>query len=699
MTRPLTADDLYALALVEDPQMSPDGSLIAFVRMEIERATYTYRRSIYVAPAQGGEPRRLTNGPADTAPRWSPDGATLAFLRGPGEGAPQPKHAEERERGIDKRQLWLLPMAGGEPRQVTQLRHGAGVAVWSPDGATLAFSAQTGTPDDAQVDDEALAGKKLPRVRTITNLWHRLDGEGFIYELRAHIFTVAVAGGAPRQLTDGDWNDGAVAWSPDGATLAFTSDRSAERWVWPGGALWIMPATGGEPTRLTDEALNVSAPAWAPDGQTLAFLAAPRRHGVGHTDLYIAAVHDARPGMERSLTDAFTPTCADSCIDDQRASHLGARLTWSADGAHIYFLGSYRGATYLYAAQASGGEEPRPLTEGQRRVYDYNFDTTRRHVALAVSNPVTPGDLFTCAVTDAALGEMRQVTHINAAFLAEVELARPEEISFNGADGWQIQGWVMRPVHAQPATRLPTVLEIHGGPAAMYGESFFFEFQLLAARGYAVVYSNPRGSTGYGRMFSAAVLDDWGGKDYQDIMAGLDAAIARGGIDAQRLGVAGGSYGGFMTNWVVSHTDRFKAAVTMRCVANMATMFGTSDIGWELTLDEMNGATPWEQLEHLMRMSPITYVAQITTPLLILHSDNDLRCPITEGEQMFSALKYLGRETKMVRFEGQSHDLSRNGHPRSRVMRLNEIVGWFEHYLPTGDIVPAASERQAITEF
>jgi dipeptidyl aminopeptidase/acylaminoacyl peptidase len=223
---------------------------------------------------------------------------------------------------------------------------------------------------------------------------------------------------------------------------------------------------------------------------------------------------------------------------------------------------------------------------------------------------------------------------------------------------------------------------------AMYGRSFFFEFQLLAAHGYAVVYANPRGSTGYGRHFSDAVNNDWGGKDWQDLQAGLDAAIARGGLDPDRLGVAGGSYGGYMTNWAISHTDRFKAAVTMRCVSNMAVMFGTSDLGWYL-MDEFAGAVPWKDLDRIMERSPITYVDRIHTPLLILHSDNDLRCPISEGEQMFTALKFLGREVRMMRFEGQTHDLSRNGHPRSRVIRLGAILDWFRDHIPVSGAAPS----------
>jgi acylaminoacyl-peptidase len=315
------------------------------------------------------------------------------------------------------------------------------------------------------------------------------------------------------------------------------------------------------------------------------------------------------------------------------------------------------------------------------------LDAATQTLALGMADVVTPSDIYVqMAPRDgepAYFMGARRLTALNERLLAEVELAVPEELAFQGAEGWGLQGWVMRPPHARPGENVPAVLEIHGGPAAMYGYSFFFEFQLLAARGYAVIYSNPRGSTGYGRQFSGAVVRDWGGKDYEDVMAGLDAALARGGIDATRLGVAGGSYGGFMTAWVVSHTDRFKAAVTMRLLASWASFFGTSDIGPSFTLDHI-GAAPWEHLDLLLEHSPYTYVANIQTPLLILHSDSDFRCPLSEAEQLFTALKWLGRETELVIFEGQSHDLSRNGHPRSRVIRLNEIAGWFENYIPVG---------------
>jgi acylaminoacyl-peptidase len=411
------------------------------------------------------------------------------------------------------------------------------------------------------------------------------------------------------------------------------------------------------------------------------------------------------PGDVRKLTEDFLPTFSDTAIDDQRVEHGGPHLHWSTDGKEIYSQAAGRGSTLVYAVPAAGGT-PRLVIGGRRRIYALSMDRDRRRIALASSDPSTPGDLY---LHDSAGGRDTRLTELNASLFHEVELAAQDEFTFKGADGWDIHGWIMHPHPGPPpragegmdhrqgegkGERPPAILEIHGGPMAMYSWSFFFEFQLLAAHGYAVVFTNPRGSTGYGRAFSAAVNGDWGGKDYQDVMAGIDAAVANGWVDPDRLGVAGGSYGGFMTNWTIGHTDRFKAAVTMRCVSNLASIFGTGDLDWILTIDTMD-AVPWKDLDRLMERSPITYVERMTTPLLILHGEKDLRCPISEGEQLFTALKLLGREVRMVRFEGQSHDLSRNGHPRSRVIRLRHIVSWFISHIRTEVIRPKGELARA----
>jgi dipeptidyl aminopeptidase/acylaminoacyl peptidase len=693
MTRRIEPEDLYAIKLVEDPQITPDGQRVAYVVVEIDRKTYEYHRSIWVAATNGGEPRRYTAGDNDTTPRWSPDGRSLAFTRAPA-GEFKPKSEEERNGGEGKPQLWVLPGDGGEARQLTWARWGVSDPVWSPDGAFIVYVEEVGEPDDPEAEDARLHeddgpdAKHVPAVRRIDRLWNRLDGKGWIYERRSHLFRIRSEGGQPEQLTDGDWDEGSPAVSPDGTRIAFTSDRTAERWSWPANDIWVLDLPSKRLTRLTDETVYAAFPAWSPDGRQVAFTAARRRKEDGYTELVVAEV-DA-PGQTRKLTKDFLPTFSDWALDDQRVGH-GAPIYWSTNGREIYAQASGRGSTLVYAIPAKGGT-PRLVVGGQRRIYSLSMDRERQRIAFASSESSTPGDLY---VDDSGGGGEARLTELNAYLFRDIDLAPYQEFTFKGADGWDIQGWIVRPNVG--GERPPAILEIHGGPMAMYSWSFFFEFQLLASHGYAVVFTNPRGSTGYGRAFSAAVNNDWGGKDFQDVMAGIDAAVANGWVDPDRLGVAGGSYGGYMTNWTVGHTDRFKAAVTMRCVSNLASIFGTGDIDWILTIDSMD-AVPWKDLDRLMAHSPITYVEKITTPLLILHGERDLRCPVSEGEQLFTALKLLGREVRMVRFEGQSHDLSRNGHPRSRVIRLRHIVSWFISHIRT-EVVPArkASHHPAPT--
>jgi len=682
MTRRLEPEDLYSIKLVEDPRISPDGSQVAFVLMEIDREAYEYRRAIWMASTGAGTPpRRFSGGGNDTSPRWSPDGRWLAFVRSPA-GEVKPKDERERDRGVGKGQVWVMPSDGGEGRQLTFLRDGAGDPVWAPDGESLVFVAETGSPDDPEAEDATLHDRRVPRVRTIDRLFHRLDGKGWIYERRTHLFSIGRDGGDPVQLTDGDWDDEMPAFSPDGRQLAFTSGRMEDRWTWLGADVYTLDLRTRALRRLTDERWFCYAPAFSPDGKRIAFTAEKRRDYDGYSDLFVVP---AAGGKAQPLTRDFGPTFADSALDDLRAGHGVAHPVWSADGEDVYLVASGRGSTHLYAVPAEGGT-PRAVTSGERRVYEVSADAARRIFAFASSDPSTPGDLFVQPVD----GPARRLTELNADLLKEVTLAHPSRIAFRGADGWGLEGWVMHPGDGDAGSLRPAILEVHGGPEAMYGWSFFLEFQLLCSRGYTVVYTNPRGSTGYGRAFSEAVNRDWGGKDYQDVLAGLDAAIAAGGIDPDRLGIAGGSYGGYMTNWAVGHTDRFKAAATMRCVANFASHFGTGDLGWYLTVESMGGLLPWKDLDELMARSPISYVENIKTPLLILHSDNDLRCPVSEAEQMYAALKYLGREVKYLRFEGQTHDLSRNGHPRSRVIRLHALLDWF-----TSHIDVAASREEA----
>src|SRR6266516_886772 len=678
MSRAITIEDLYKIKFLSKPRISPDGQRVAFVVTTIDERKHEYRSSIWVAPTAGGEARRFTSGTANAySPYWSPDGRWLAFVSDrEGEREPADKDTQEqKEQGKDKPQIWLIPGDGGEAHQLTFMPHGVSNPAWSPDSRRLVFSTAVGP-----LDEETEDGKPLPSVRVIDRLLYRLAGAGFIYDKRQHLFLVDVAGGEPVQLTDGDWDDKDPTWSPGGTHIAFTSSRAEDRWRLPCPDVYTLSIDDGEAGELrclTDSTRSCYSPSWSPDGKTIAFLAAPKLGSANHFELFTV---DADTGGEpRNLTSEFEGSCADSTNDDLNTDHMLSVPPWSPDGKTRYVLASHRGATRIFAIASDGaGKQPLTLTPGNVYVRDFSIDHSRAHLALLIEDPAHVTELFTCATSSP--GELRRITSFNDALVEEVALATPEYMPYTGVDGWPIDGWILKPYDFDPAKKYPMIVEIHGGPNSQYGYGFFHEMQVLAASGYVVLYTNPRGSTGYGREFALAVRGAWGVKDSLDILAGVDTLLEKGYIDEQRQGVIGGSYGGFMTNWLIGHTDRFKAAVTDRSVVNRYSFFGSSDIGWEFADDDLE-TTPWDDPELYLRMSPISYVKQMHTPLLIMHSENDLRCSVEQAEELFAALKYMEREVLFVRFEGQSHGLSRGGHPKQRLERLRHIKAWFEKYL------------------
>ncbi len=678
MSRSITIEDLYQFQFLSKPRVSPDGERVAFVVTTIDERKHAYRSSIWVVPASGGEAKQLTRGTASThSPSWSPDGRWLAFVS-ERESEPQSKDEEEQKKhGKGKGQIWLLPTDGGEAHQLTFMQHGASGPVWSPDSKRLLFSAAVG-PADEETED----GKLLPKVRVIDRLWYRLDGVGFIYERRQHLFLIDVAGGEPVQLTDGDWDDTDPTWAPDGTKIAFASSRAEDRWRIPCPDLYtlaIEQGKAGELQKLTDGSLACGSLAWSSDGTQLAFLAAPKLFSGGHVELFTIAAN-GQPSTSRNLTAGFEGNCSDWTNSDLSDEHLMPAPAWSADDATLYVLAAYRGTSRIFAVSTKdgAGKQPPTLTPGNVHVQDFSSSLAKNSLALLIEDSTHPGEIFVGS-TDAP-GELHELTSFNDAFLSDLTLVMPEYMPYTGEDGWPMDGWVMKPHDFDPKKKYPLIVEIHGGPSTQYGYGFFHEMQMLVAQGYVILYTNPRGSCGYGRDFALTVRGNWGPKDSLDIMAGVDTLLQKGYIDEQRMGVTGGSYGGFMTNWLIGHTDRFKAAVTDRCVTNLASDFGSSDFGWMFADEELE-TTPWENLEKYMYYSPISYVKNMHTPLLIIHSEQDLRCNIEQAEQLFAALKYLGREVLFVRFEGQSHGLSRGGHPKLRLERLRHIRNWFDKHL------------------
>lgn len=672
--RGLTAEDLYRFVWVGAPDVSPKDGRIVYTQRTVNEARDGYVTRIRAISADGGTDTAFTSGQDDAAPAWSPDGQKLAFTR---------KHE-------GKRQIWLLPASGGEAEVLTSLPNGAGAYRWSPDGSKLLVSSQTDaaseeTDDNGRIGDENSendSGKDKPLKETVIDrIRYKGDGSGLWNGKRSHLYVVDAASGDAQAVTSGEFDIGSFAWSPDGARIAFTAyipedGDETDPDLLLISDLYVSDADGGNRRKLTGSDWGVGQMSWSPDGDKIAFFASDRSyHNATLTRLYLIP---AEGGEIACLTGDRDLLVGNLVVGDMRAGLGSPDPIFAEDGSSVYALFTGQGSAGVarFAADGSGHEV---LLGGDRDVYQLTPDHKGGFV-VAISDPLNPGDLYRFSPDSR---EESRLTDANGEWLGEHELSAPESFWVETRDGWNVQAWIMKPAgfDSAAAGKVPTILEIHGGPHMMYGYTFMHEFQLLAAQGYAVIFSNPRGGHGYGQEFVNACRGDYGGGDYRDLMDTVDHALAHYDfIDESRLGVTGGSYGGFMTNWIVGHTDRFKAAVTQRSISNWLSFYGVSDIGFFFTEDQIGGDA-WQDTERLWKHSPIAYVQQMRTPLLILHGEQDLRCPIEQAEQLFTALKRLGRRTRLVRFPGASHDLSRGGHPSLRVARLSHIAGWMDDYL------------------
>ena len=645
--RRVTIDDLFEIQLVADPQISPDGTRVAFVVSTLDREANRYRSSIWMASSSGEEqPFQFTNGGGlDSSPRWSPDGSRMAFL-------------SDRSGG---NQIHVMAVDGGESEQITAGEDPPSDIQWSGDGDSIYFVRRTGTKFNEETDTKVL--------KTLRN---RMDGEGFWDGRRRQIFSVSASGdGEPEQITEGDWDSTQPAPSPDGKRLAFCSNRADDRDQTTRIDIWVQDLETGATEQITPGDGSYGSPAWSPDGSELAYTGHPVVEPWGPTTLDNLFVRELSTGEDRALMSGMDREPGNSGMSDARYNLPAQRPVWDGEGGLLTLVGD-GGSVHLYRCRA--GNEPAVEIAGQQDIQSFSLadDGT---LAFASSNLSSPPEVFIVSG-----GEERQISDVNRGYLAAVELAGVDEVRYESDPGVEVHGWLLKPPSFNPSASYPAVIQVHGGPHGMYGVGFFHEMQLLAARGYVVLMTNPRGSTGYGQEWVAGTKEDWGGADYRDVYAGADYLAGLDFVDSGRMGITGGSYGGYMVNWAIGQTDRFKAAVSQRSTANRASLYGTSDINWSYN-DWEYGGTPYENHEFYRERSPLTYVANVVTPILLLHSENDLRCPVSQSEEYFTALKLHGCEAEFVRFPDESHGLSRTGQPVHRVERLERICDWFDRYL------------------
>ncbi|PYT16109.1 MAG: hypothetical protein DMG59_11600 [Acidobacteria bacterium] len=634
--RGVTAEDYFAFESAGDPQISPDGKWVAYTVTSVDQKANRRVSRIWLTAIDGSHPPVpfTSESASSMSPRWSPDGRFVAFLSG-------------RDGG--RNQIWLLSRNGGEARRISNFENGASSIEWSPDSTRIACLTRTGPPPSKSSD-----------VRHYTHANYKFNDTGYFDERRSHVAIVDVKSGAPKQITDGDdWNDTEPHWSPDSARVAFVSNRTSKEFDFDHNTdIWVVPAAGGALTKISDHEGPDRSPRWSPDGRRIAFLGAVDEED--QPKIYVAPSEGGKP----------------STVVNKDFDQTVSEMVWAEQGKAIYFGSGVKGETHVYRLDVATGQI-RPLTSGPRGVHGFAAHDASGKLVYIANDFEHLDDLY---ARDDAGGPERQLTHLNAELWSKLSLAKVERVPYTAEDGLPIDGFLVKPVGWEPGKKYPMVLSIHGGPAGMYGVDWFHEFQVYAGRGWAVFFCNPRGSTGYGRKFQRAVALEWGGKAYTDIMTGVEQVLKRNPwIDRDRLGVTGGSYGGFMTNWIITHTNIFKAAVTLRSISNFISDDGTRDGAYGHERDF--GGDIFHNFDLYWKYSPLKYVANVKTPTLVLHSDNDYRVPIEQGEQWFRALQHYRVTSEFVMFPRENHNLTRNGEPKHLVESLNWQCYWFDRFL------------------
>jgi len=684
---PVKYEDLFEFTTAGDIQPSPEGGCTAFVVSTPDEDEDTYTSNIWIH-CSGEEPQQLTRGGKDNSPRWSPDGRTIAFLSG-------------RRDGKDSLgpQLYVISVEGGEARKLTDDLKGAANPRWAPDGEEICLVASCSLPEEstedlrsALADDDEEDGADAfseaqpeTNLRFIHRLRYRFDGLGYFDDRRRHLYLVPVPHdssecGDGRFLTSGQFDVGDFEWHPDGDRIAFLTNREDDADFSMRNDIWQVNLHDDESLiRLVYSDGAIWGIAWAPDGKRLAYIGNDGRYDhATQNDLWL---YDDASGEVEKITENYDRAVGSQLLGDVRSMDAAMRPQWRPDGRCIYFTAVDRGNVPIFAVELTGStEEPavRNMLPGISGAAGA-LAAGSEHLYFTYEEPTAAPEVFALPYDAGEETTPEKLTAFNADLMRDLDVQPYERIQYSGPDGLEIEGFVCFPPNFDPAEKYPLVLYIHGGPHGAYGNTFSVEVQARAAGDRIILLTNPRGSGGYGQEFMRACVGDWGGKDYEDIMLGVDEMVGRGIVDTDRMAVTGISYGGYMTNWTVTHTDRFACAITEMCVSNLLSFYGTSDIGTHFLEAEIPGS-PWESPENLWNHSPIKYIEECSTPTMVIHGDADWRCPIEQGEQVFASLKRRGVDTAMVRFPGCSHVFSRIGSPSQRKKRFRVMEAWLMRY-------------------
>ena len=658
----ITAEDLYRLRIPISVAISPDENFIAYPVERMDKKENKYFSNIFIYDINRNEEYQFTHGNQnDNQPVWSHDGHQMAFVS-----------TRDKKTGI-----YIMPSRGGAEKKIIELDGAISNLQWTPDNKSLVFCLRY---NDSHFIKDEKKKKEPPVFRHITRLFFRLDGLGYLPQDKFQVYALEIATAKLRKITSGKRDNIEASLSRDGRWVTFVSNRHPDPDMeMLRDDIFVIPFKGGKEKKIPTLAGPKTSPRFSPDGKYIAYLGHDNpKDAWGVTNIHVWKVGVSGRPKAVDLMPKFDRMAVDLSITDTSDAHFSTPIEWSRDGKRIFFTASDTGNTNLFSIPARGGK-PTRIFKGKCHIKGYTVNGKTQKAAVIYSDLNNPGDIFSLPTVFDGEKKAIQHTNLNSFLKTNVKLGRTREVMFNSFDGTKVQGWLVYPPDFKTGRKYPSILNIHGGPRVQYANSFFHEMQYLAAKGYMVFYTNPRGGQGRGETWADAIAGGWGDLDYQDCMAATDWLEKQKFINPKKMGVTGGSYGGYMTNWIIGHTNRFAAAVTQRSVVELKSFFGSSDIGWDLER-EFDGF-PWKNPENYEKRSPLTYYKNVKTPVLIIHSENDLRCNIEQAEQMFVKLKVLKKKVEMVRFPDEPHGLSRHGRPDRRIARLDWITKWFNQYL------------------